>query len=438
MKEAKLKNHLKIIFLLLFFSQMAFAKSELDFRSTNELSPNDYLFGAHGNLKDPVFDSYRTVDLNVDLGIGSDCGRMDVKSTLRAALKNVLDAKYFEDMGKDIVAASPMLLTCYFSPTWCAILKHSRVRADFLAQLRLNQCGAINKYVDTRVSDYYEERSECVQKAIKRYGGNFEQAMESCKNYDDYNIANWSGDGKSFENRLIESTAKWAGFKGKTADHVVELTKAFIGDTIIKKGTISVDYGPRRVQLTPRTYLMEVKGESYNKLCKGLFQKVVHSGGYKSSIFKVISDNDLRNAFPNKKPLIDRQTLISLAYLPYNKREIACRKLSDAIAMTVYSEDMGQTLDFISSKMGTNPHLPEKRRLEAEQKRRAFKDQVEMTLALEKQNTEPLNQVLFQINSEGGKYMRLSTGRQMEEESDSHQTHHLQEVFFDCADGVGC
>ena len=33
-------------------------------------------------------------------------------------------------------------------------------------------------------------------------------------------------------------------------------------------------------------------------------------------------------------------------------------------SMSVYSEDMGQTLDFISSKMGTNPHLPEKRKLE--------------------------------------------------------------------------
>ena len=97
---------------------------EIDRFSTNQLSPSDYLFGANGKLGDPIFDNYRTIDLNVDIGISSDCGRIDLKNTLQASLKNVLDAKYFGDMGKDIIAASPLLLTCYFSPTWCAILKH--------------------------------------------------------------------------------------------------------------------------------------------------------------------------------------------------------------------------------------------------------------------------------------------------------------------------
>ena len=231
----------------------------IDHFSTNTLSPNDYLFGANGALGDPVFDKYRTISLDVDIGIGSDCGRINITNTLRAALKNILDSKYLENMGRDILAASPMLLTCYMSPTWCAIIKHAQLKANFLAQLRLNQCNAINKFVDQRVSDYYEERSGCVQKAIKKHNGNFEAAMESCKNYEDYDISNWAGKGKSKVNKLIESTAEWAGMNNDQGKRVVDLTKAFVGDTVVAKGEVSVDFGPRRIQLTPRTYLMESK-----------------------------------------------------------------------------------------------------------------------------------------------------------------------------------
>ena len=413
--------------------------TNIDYRSTNEFSPTDYLMGAYGKLKDPVFDEYRTIDLSVDIGLGSDCGRINIKNTLKAAFQNVLDEKYLEGMGKDILAASPMLLISYFSPTWASIIRHSRIRANFLSQLRLNQCKAIDKFIDDRVSDYYEERSRCVQKSIEKHDGNFERAMEGCKNYRDYDISSWSGDGKSIENKLIESAAKWAGFRGKRADKVIDLTKAFIGDTIIKQGRVSVDFGPRRVQLTPRTYLMEIKGHTFSKLCEDLMGKVVRSGGYKSNIYRVLSDRDLEEVSGrSQKHLIDRQTIISLAYLPYKKRQVACRKLSDALAMNIYSEDMGQTLDFISSKMVTNPHYPTKRRHEVDRKRRAFKDQVELTLALEKQNADPLNTVLYQINSEGAKYMRLATHRELEVETATHHDNQIESIFFNCADGIGC
>ena len=389
-------------------------------------------------MRDPIFDKYRTIDLSADIGLGSDCGRINIKNTLKAAFQNVLDEKYLEGMGKDILAASPMLLMSYFSPTWASIIKHSRIRANFLSQIRLDQCKAINKFVDDRISDYYEERSQCIQKSIQQHGGNFEKAMEGCQNYANYNISSWSGDGKSIENKLIESTVKWAGLKGEEADKIVGLTKAFIGDTIIKQGHLSVDFGPRRIQLTPRTYLRETKAHVFSALCKDLLGRVIADGGYKSNIYKVLSDADLKKVSGSSKILIDRQTILSLAHLPYKKRKIACRKLSEALAMRVYSEDMGKTLDFIASKMMSNPHYPTKRKHEIDQKRRVFKDQIELTLALEKQNTEPLNKVLYQINSEGAKYSGLATLRELKSETESYHDKRMESLFFDCGDGIGC
>lgn len=410
----------------------------VDHFSTNTMSPNDYLFGSNGALGDPVFDKYRTIDLNIDIGIGSDCGRISIKNTLQAALKNILDSKYLESIGRDILAASPMLMTCYFSPTWCAILKHAQLKANFLAQLRLNQCNAINKFVDQRVSDYYEERSSCIQKSIKKSDGNFETAMESCQNYEDYNISNWAGKGKSAVNKLIDSTAEWAGMKDEQSRRVVDLTKSFVGDTIIKRGEVSVDFGPRRVQLTPRTYLMEVKDSTFNKLCKDLLPKLIGAGGYKTNVYRVISNKDLKDVSGSNKFTLDHQTMLSLAYLPYRKRELACRKLSDALAMGTYTEDMGKTLDFISSKLSTNPYLPNNRKDEADRKRRAFKDQVELTLAFEELHSEPLNQVLSKINEEGLKYVESASRNEIKNDQGSHQTKHIDNLFFDCSDGIGC
>jgi hypothetical protein len=101
---------ISIILVLITFSSNASAN--YNYRHSSKLRPNDYLLNSRDRGKDPVFDGNATANLGIDLGIGSDCGRVDLKSTLRASLKNLLDAQYFGDMGRDILAASPMLVTC--------------------------------------------------------------------------------------------------------------------------------------------------------------------------------------------------------------------------------------------------------------------------------------------------------------------------------------
>lgn len=411
---------------------------DVDFRSTSRLQPEDYLFGSYGEGKDSVFDRYRTVDLEVDIGIASDCGRIDFRNTLKAALQNILDTKYFEGLGRNILASSPMLLTCYMSPTWCAILKQFRLRANFLAQLRMNQCRAINKFIDGRVSDYYDERSKCVRDAIEKHNGNFEKAMEECKNYHSYNLEDWAGSGKKTdENRLIQSTANWAGFTDEKAKKVVDLTKAFIGDDIIKRGDVSIDFGPKRMQFSPRTYLKRIKEARYDSLCRKILPKVINAGGPRSNIYRVVSDHDLKDISGGNETRLDRQTLLSLSYLPYKKRQLACKKLSEALAVGNFNEDMGKSLDFIA-KMEANPHLPTKRKASVASKRQAFKDQIELTLSIENQNNTPLGTLLYQINKEGAKYRKISTTREIHSDQDQRTNRRIDDLFLDCADGIGC
>ena len=55
------------------------------------------------------------------------------------------------------------------------------MRANMLAQLRLDQCSVIDNYVDSRTDEFLKERQDCVRQAIKESNGNFEEAMSTGK-----------------------------------------------------------------------------------------------------------------------------------------------------------------------------------------------------------------------------------------------------------------
>lgn len=428
---------------LLFFLSGFFNLARADsLKYSGRLSPSDYLLGSQEQHRDPVFDKYRTIELGARIGVGSDCGRIDFKSTLRASLQNVLDARYFGDMGKDILAASPMLLTCYFSPTWCAILKHSQINAHWLSQMRLDQCSLIDKYTDSRVEDFYQERQACVRRSIEANGGNLEQAMESCRGNNVYtaDLANWAGaknGEKVSTNKLIESSARWAGMDGNESRGTLDLVKALVGDTVVSKGEVSVEYGPRSTPMTPRTYLQSLETATYSKLCGKLVKKVEEASG-KTSVERLVSDDDLKEISPNtEQPVVDRETIRSLAYMTPRARETACRKLSDAVAMTVFSTDVNRSLDVLTT-LSQNPNLPPQRKQELEQKRQALKEQVELTVELSKQRNEPINQVLSQINSEGKRLQSESVAEDLGNDAVLETNHRTSVNLMDCADGVLC
>ena len=429
------------IILLIFFGSSALA-SDFNYKNTSEFSANDYLFKNRGDLNDSVFDRYQTIELGVDLAIGSDCGRVDFRSTLKGTLKNLLDAEYFEDMGRNIIAASPMLLTCYFSPTWCSILKHTKISANFLSQMRLDQCALIDKYVDSRTEDFKVERQNCVRKSIQKNGGNMEAAMKDCQTGSDYSfdVANWSGarnGAKTRQNKLIESSAKWAGFTGREAKRSVDLIKALVGDTVIARGNVSVEYGPSNKALTPRTRLAAIEKDTYNKLCKGLLKKIDNNKN-RLSIDRLIKDIEIKELGADSSgSYIDRQTLRYLSYLPFIKRNSYCRKLASSIALTQFSGEMSRSLDILTI-LTQNPNLPPTRKQEIESKRRILKESIETTLELQKIKNEPLNKVLAQITEDGRLYQGKATDRTLDIDAAKRNSRRTRALFMDCSDGFMC
>lgn len=420
----------------------AFARdNDFYYRNQSELGSGDYMYQNQPMRRDPVFDQFRTVDLGINLGIGSDCGRVDFKNTLQATLRNILDSKYFGDMGKDIMAGSPMLLACYFSPTWCAILKHSQINANFMSQMRLNQCALMDKYTDSRVSDYYEERQSCVHKQIEQNGGNIEAAMQACNSSSMWNtdIANWSGSKygeKSGSNELIGSSAKWAGFDAQEGGKdSIKLVQSLVGDTVVARGTVSVNYGDKPFGITPRTHLAGIERDVQGKLCYGLMEKL--DGADPSQANAIIRTADLKAITGTDQTILDRQTLRNLAVMPFKTRALYCQRLANSIAASRFSEDMNRSLDVLAVA-SQNPNLPDRRRKEIADKRESLKQSIDATLELQRERNAPLNQVVAQINQEGGNLRaNLSSDRVQRDES-ALESATARSRYFDCADGVFC
>jgi hypothetical protein len=431
-----------ILVFLMLSATYALAQDYRRYQKSGSLNSSDYLMKSFNDRHDPVFDGNpNVIDLGLNLGIGSDCGRVNFEGTMKSTLKNLLDSKYFGDVGKDIIAASPMLLTCYMSPTWCAILKHTQVSANFLSQMRLDQCALVDKYVDNRSEDYYRERQDCVREKIADNGGDLEAAMANCQNnVYSADIKNWAGassGAKTPTNKLIESSTKWAGLTGPDADRTTDLVKAFVGDTVLTRGNLSVEYGSRQKALTPENHLKELQASTQQKLCEGIVLKVEREAG-RRTVDQVVTQADLKDLAPGMdEVLVDRQTVESLAYMPARQRRGACKRLADTVALTMFTKDANRSMDVLTIAT-QNPNLPPDRKVELDGKRRNLKESIDLTLELQRQRSEPLREVLSDINSHGEQYRDRYSDRLMRDDEGAIRAKQAGRVFLDCGDGVMC
>ena len=411
------------------------------YQRSGRFQSDDYLMKSFNEHHDPIFDNRaQVIDLGLNLGIGSDCGRVNFEGTMKSTLKNLLDSKYYGDVGKNIIAASPMLLTCYMSPTWCAILKHTQVSANFLSQMRLDQCALVDKYTDSRTEDYYRERQDCVRKKIADNGGDLENAMGSCQNVYNADLKNWAGKSsgdKTQTNKLIESSAKWAGLTGPEADRTTDLVKAFVGDTVLSHGNVSVEYGTRRKALTPELHLKELQNGMHQKLCVDIMVRVEREGNGRT-VDQMVSERELKDLSPDSpEVLIDRQTVEALAFMPYRQRQAACKRLADTMALTVFTKDVNRSVDVLAVAT-QNPNLPPERKTEIEEKRRRLKESVDLTLELQRQRNEPLRNVLRDINEKGEEYRDRYSAQALREDESMIRSRQTRQVFIDCGDAVMC
>jgi len=440
----KIKVLLSLISLLITLPSMADGfgwGSDGVYRADAHLKPQDYLFSPNPERKNDLFETLRPAELGVDLGVGSDCGKINIDGTLKSAFGKFLSGDYFKGMAQDILAGAPMLAACYMSPTWCAILKHTQLSANFLTQTRLNQCQIMDKYTDSRVEDYYRERQTCIHRAIQANGGDMDNAMASCQNgIFDRKAGAWAGKGDdpNAPNELLADSAKWAGFSGAEGDRITGVIKSIVGETVVAKGNVRVEYGPQSHASSPRSYLLAMQERTVQDFCGKLLPSLSSGSQY-------VTDAEIQKRLDSlpiapgeeEAPIITPDVIRSLSFLPPNRRDRICLKLSQTLATQSFARDMNRALDVLTVA-AQNPNLPPNRKAEIEQKRQALKDQVELTLRLRQEQAKPVGEAMQYISSEGlaaqdeatRSNLALQSGVEMKA---SHTTR-----MNDCADGVFC
>ena len=252
-------------------------------------------------------------------------------------------------------------------------------------------------------------------------------------------LANWSGSKygeKSSSNKLIEDSARWAGFDTQEGgSSAVKLVQSLVGDTVVSRGKVSVEYGDKPFGITPRTHLGGIERDIQEKLCSGLLGRIDNAGP--GRLNAIVRDADLKAITGTDQPLLDRQTIRNLAVMPLRSRSLYCLRLANSIAASRFSEDMNRSLDVLSIA-SQNPNLPDRRRKEIADKRESLKQSIDATLELQRERNAPLNQVVAQINQEGSAIREdLSSERIMRDEA-TLETDSARRRFFDCADGVLC
>jgi hypothetical protein len=403
--------------------------------ASNRIQPKDYFFKP---MQSPQPKQKAIANLDVDLGIGSDCGNMDIRSSLKGSLENILNKDYFDQVGRDIIGAAPMLTVCYMSPTWCSILKSSRLEANLVTGTRLDQCKIIDSYADSRVQDFQAERQGCVRKKLLENGGNVDAATDACRgSLSASRLTSWSGDGeKVSENSLFDASAKWAGFTDKDERSTLNYLKATVGDTVVAQGRVSVRFGDGGAVSSPRHFLEVTSQDIEKKLCSGLVRRV--SENPSQPLVYQVSDAEL-DALSLGTPIhaIDRRTIRSLSLLPPARRDQACAALARKLAVAIVAYQSNKGMEMMTTLL-QNPHLLDHRKAELGRKREEFKDEVQAALAAENADQAPLRETLRYVNQEGQEQESAQIGRTLGEGAQAFKKSQALSALNDCSDRIFC
>lgn len=412
----------------------SFANADFSYRNStrvNSLGLRDLSDSSPTSL-----DRYKVIDLSAKVEVGSSCGEMNIATNLQANLKDLLSDDFFKGVGNQIQSAGGMLALCYLSPSYCAIAKHMRMSSHFLSQLNLDSCALIDKYVDSRVADYDMSKQQCVRKKMSENGRDVKAALEECGNGLS-KLEDWAGgkNGPVKANTLIESTAKWAGLRGDDSERVIQMTKAFVGDTVVTDGKVSVEFGPKARLTTPREYISEEStavAEKLNDLMEEIDRGEVQ-GAFSRSTRKKIAET-FEKGLPEDVAL---EAVRKLYYMPNRSRRDAIRRLSQVVAANNVAQDAEKSLEVLALA-SRNPNLPPHRQKEAMELRQQLKDSLEATLELRKSGNEQLRTVLASVQEDGSFYESGVTRRNLESQVSKTNQGKLREMFFDCSDSTFC
>ena len=419
---------MKSILLLILILGCQILHAEISYKDSKSFSTENsdlYNFSS----KNKGLQNYKIIDLSTLADVGSNCGQIDVSANLRSNLNQFMSGDFFKGLGNQIMDAGGLLSLCYLSQSACSITKNTRLTSGLTSSLDLSACSMIEKYQDQQIAAYEQERSQCVRSELKRNGNNVNQALKACgKNNYEYNLSDWGGSGKNVSiNKLIESTAKWAGLKG--AKKIIEVTKSFVGDTVIGQGEVKVEFGARKRIVSPSEMIADEKKLVAERLNE-LFESYENQWS--------IKDEEIERIFSGKIPLyLSKQMVQKLSYLPHKQRRMAIDKLSQVIAGQHVVGQVEKSMEILLLA-NRNPNLPEDQKLEAKRLREQLKDSLDLGVSIKDRQDAKLERIVASIIGEGEKYENWENLNNVSSEKANFDGSSLKKEFLDCSNKIFC
>jgi hypothetical protein len=263
------------------------------------------------------------------------CSGFDLASSFNSVLSEQILADYLKSISSESMAAAPMLLLEYVSPTLADIIKHFNTMTNMRLGLRYAQCEDIEKasgeYMDKLRK---KSESECVKEKVST-GLDIDSALKTCKGGKD--PFSFLKDAKGIplaqggQIDVLSDIFKKINIPDERKDFV----KSVVGETTITSSQIENNKGEKSIYKVNDEFRTDTSGKLF-----------FLTEGYLNS--KTVSADSLKELSLPNNPVTEEQ-IRGITLMPKAKQYIAVSKISSDIAyfktITKYRQAMDDLLE---------------------------------------------------------------------------------------------
>jgi hypothetical protein len=263
------------------------------------------------------------------------CSGFDLASSFNSVLSEQILADYLKGISSEAMAAAPMLLLEYVSPTLADIIKHFNAMTNMRLGLRYAQCEDIEKAAGEYMDKLRKKsESECVKEKVAT-GLDIDSALKACKEGKDPFAFLKNAEGIPLAQGGKIDVLSDIFKRINIPQERKEFIESVVGETTITASQIENNKGEKSIYKVNE----EFRDENSNKLFS-LVDEYLNS--------KSISTDSLKELSLPNNPVTEEQ-IRNIALMPKAKQYIAIAKISSDIAyfktITKYRQAMDDLLE---------------------------------------------------------------------------------------------
>ncbi len=320
------------------------------------------------------------------------CSGFDLASSFNSTFSEQILADYLKGISSSAIAAAPMLLLEYASPTLADIVKHFNTMTNMRLGLRYAQCEDIEKAAGEYMDKLRKKsESECVKDKVAQ-GLDIDSALKACKEGKDPFAFLKNAEGiplaQGGKIDVLSDIFKKINIPSDRKDFV----KSVVGETTITSSQIENNKGEKSIYKINDDFRSETSDKFFSIVSE-----------YMNS--KTVSTDSLKDLSLHNNPVTGEQ-IRDIALMPKAKQYIAVSKLSSDIAYFKTISQCRQAMDDLLEAMRA-PGLDDVQRGVLEKDYNYLKEKLER-FKEERQINKEYNEAMSGILSESEKE-KLST-----------------------------